>query len=712
MAFKSDKTNQQVTKKRRRLPLAAQIALRLLGTGLVMVYLFLERDLFFGQVRYVYLTFTPPLQGQRKLLFWLLVVLTVLSGIDALRVSVFRRNRADRFAFSSGASTALTFLIIFLNSILSFFEVELINNYYMYELMEFRYHVLGWLITFFIYLIFVFLTNSLSVGMAIGNWLFVVWAWVNYFVLQFRGVPLQWIDFGSVRTAISVSGNYSYKMTWQMVFSLVTTCAVTGFYLHAGYWHNFRRLTGKAGSRIIAIALGFSFWGLIFQTNFLADTGIWLRDWQPWYTYRLFGMESGFFAFAKASYPTPPDSYSKAHVEELISKSQKEEKSSVDANKKKTEDVPENIICIMDEAFSDFSIYPKFQADQEVLPYLNSLSGTENFQDGRLLVSVKGGTTANTEYEFLTGNSCVLSPTTVVYNSFIKQDQFSIARSLKAQGYETIAMHPYGKYGWNREIVYPRMGFDEFYSVDNYFQGAEKVRGFVSDKADFESVIDYVKNKKKGQKLFLFNITMQNHSAYTNLSLTPTVHVPDFEGENKGQAEQYLTLTQMTDDALKELLDYFSESDEKTLIVFWGDHQPQIGDDFWEYCLGTNSMSSLSFEQQQLTYETRYFIWANYDIPEAKDQMLSANYLGSYLLSLTGLQKTGYQQYLLRQRQTLPVMNSFGYLGRDGAMHQWGSEEAGDKESSLLDDYECLIYNELTGGKDRDASFFGLAASH
>ena len=705
MAYTGNETYQQDGINRSHVS-AGKIFLRLAGTAAVLLFLIYERELFFGASSYsTYNYVIPPLENDRTAVFWTLVAVTVLSGTDAVRM-LWMGERIKRHAFGKPSGTMLSLLVIFLNSILSFFEMELINNYYLYEVMDFRYHLLGWLITFFLYLILVFLTNSVSLGMCIGNWVFAVWGIVNFFVLKFRGVPLQWIDFGSIRTAMSVAGNYTYTLTWQIVAVIVMTCAVTGFYIHAGLWHNVRTVKGGVASRVISLGLAVSFWGLIFQTNFLADQGIWLRDWQPWFTYHRFGMEAGFFAFAKASYPTPPDSYSKAHVEDIISASEKKD---TEDEKASGGVVPENIICIMDEAFSDFSIYPHFNADQDVMPFLNSMS--ENTQQGRLLVSVKGGTTANTEYEFLTGNSCVLSPTTVVYNSFIKQDQYSLARILKAQGYQAIALHPYGKYGWNRNVVYPRMGFDDFLSIDNYFQDAAKVRGFVSDEADFETLIDFVKQKDKGQKLFLFNITMQNHSAYKNPAFEATIHIPDFEGENKGQAEQYLTLTHMTDQAVKKLIDYFSNSDEKTMIVFWGDHQPEIGDDFWEYCLGTDTMSSLSYEQQELTYETRYFIWANYDIPEAKDQLLSANYLGSYMLSLTGLKTTGYQNFLLRQRESIPAMNSYGYYDIKGQVHEWRTESAGEKETAALDDYENLIYHELTGGKSRDGSFYGLPSS-
>ena len=131
-----------------------------------------------------------------------------------------------------------------------------------------------------------------------------------------------------------------------------------------------------------------------------------------------------------------------------------------------------------------------------------------------------------------------------------------------------------------------------------------------------------------------------------------------------------------------------------------------IGDDFWEYCLGVNNLDGISFEEWQLMYRTRFFIWANYDIPGASDLTLSTNYLSSYVLSLTSLQMTNYQKYLLQQRKLIPAMNAYGYLGTDGTMHEWGSTDAGAAETARLDDYNNLICNELTGGKNRDTTFY------
>ncbi len=592
-------------------------------------------------------------------------------------------------------------VLAFGNAFLSFFIIELINNPWYYQLGS-RYRLIGWFITLAIDLIFICVFNSVSVGMIIGNLFFLVWGIANYYVLAFRSIPLQYIDFFSIRTAMNVAGNYEFELSWQIVTAISVILSAISFYVNEGILRVSKKRTGKVLVRGVAAALAFIFSTLMFQTDVLADQGIWLRDWHPQYTYKLFGMEAGFFAFAKASNPEPSESYSEEHVEEIIEESQSEN----EKTDKSDLVIPENFIVVMNESFSDLSVYPELVTKEEVMPYFNSLS--ENAIKGNLLVSVLGGTTANTEYEFLTGNSCMISPSTVVYNSFIKSDQYSLARTLKAQGYRAVAMHPYLPNGWNREFVYPRMGFDEFISLDG-FKGADKERSFVSDLGDYERVIEEVENKEEGEKLFIFNVTMQNHSGYETKNYPVSVHVRGYDGEFLGQAEQYESLIKKSDEALEYLIEYFKQCDEKTMIVFFGDHQPSLSDDFLSYAFG-KSVDELTFAEEQTQYLTRYMIWANYDLPEIEGETLSANYLASYALSLTGLEATGYSDYLLGLRDTVPAVNAYGYMTADGTMHQHGSGEDPEAEE-LLDDYNCLIYNELTAGGDRDETFYGIGGS-
>ena len=70
-----------------------------------------------------------------------------------------------------------------------------------------------------------------------------------------------------------------------------------------------------------------------------------------------------------------------------------------------------NIIVIMNEAFSDPSVLGDFTTNEDYMPFVHSLlDGADNTISGHLNVSVKGGNTANTEFEYLTGASMAFLP--------------------------------------------------------------------------------------------------------------------------------------------------------------------------------------------------------------------------------------------------------------------------------------------------------------
>ena len=684
-------------------------------TGLI-IFLIWYRDLFFGEsvATDQYAMRIEPYRPVFYTCMIVLVLLTYLAGvISAYRKGIVRvQSEADKKSKKGGDSGKKRTipkgvfyfggaLIIVLNACVSYGIIELINNPWL-KFLHTQHIILGIGITLVIYLVLVFLTNSLTVGMIAGNILFLVWGAANYFVLAFRSTALQFVDFMSIRTALSVVGGYPLYMFWQFAVGIVVTVCLCLCFLFLGNYHIFKKARGKIAVRGGALALALMFYFVIFRTDFLAGTGIWLRDWHPQYTYKLFGMEAGFFAFAKASFPEKPEMY----TDEMIAEVQKKT-AAAHASDKISGDIPENIIVVMNESFADMSVYPKLVTDKDPMPNLNSM--TENTQTGHLMVSVLGGLTANTEYEFLTGNSCVLSPSTVVYNSNIKSDQFSLARTLEAQGYSTIAMHPYKANGWNRHFVYPRMGFDTFLSMDD-FSDPRYVRMFVSDLADYREIIRQVESKKKGEKLFLFNVTMQNHGGYNYDYFNSSVHVKGYEGGYKHEFEQYETLINISDEALAYLIEYFEMSDEKTLIVFFGDHQPAADDDFLEYAYG-KKLDELTFDEQQLQYLSKFMIWANYDIPEKQDMMLSSNFLSSYILTLTGLQPAQYNNYLNDMQKIVPAMNAYGYLGKDGVIYKHGGEDSDPAVNEKVEEYKCLIYDELTQGNDRNEEFYGLGNS-
>lgn len=198
---------------------------------------------------------------------------------------------------------------------------------------------------------------------------------------------------------------------------------------------------------------------------------------------------------------------------------------------------------------------------------------------------------------------------------------------------------------------------------------------------------------------------MQNHGGYS-------VAYRNFDQQIKitnmstfyPQAERYLSLVKESDSAFQELVEYFSNVDEPTIICMFGDHFPSIEDEFYEELLGT-SLDELTTEQEQLRYATPFVIWANYDIPEAEVDNISANYLSTLLMQTAGLPMTQYNKYLAVLYQSLPVINTIGYIDSEGSYYERGSSTPYDH---ILNEYNCIEYNALLDKTDRDDSLFYL----
>ena len=159
-----------------------------------------------------------------------------------------------------------------------------------------------------------------------------------------------------------------------------------------------------------------------------------------------------------------------------------------------------------------------------------------------------------------------------------------------------------------------------------------------------------------------------------------------------------------TDEAFRQLTEYFSKVKEPTIIVMFGDHQPSVESSFYEG-LYTSSGGKLSLEDRMKKYQVPFIIWANYNIKETTIDKMSANYLGAYVMQEAGLTLSPYQQFLMRLYEDLPVLSAMGTIDRDN--HYYDSP--GDSPyRELVNEYEILQYNNLIDTKHMVKSFFYL----
>ncbi len=355
------------------------------------------------------------------------------------------------------------------------------------------------------------------------------------------------------------------------------------------------------------------------------------------------------------------------------------------------EEMP-HIIVIMNEGFSDLSSLGELSSNEDYMPFFHSMQGAEDTVTGALHVSVLGGNTANTEFEFLTGSTMAFLPGgSIPYQQYIRGRIPSLASALKQSGYRCIAMHPYHAKGWSRNQVYPWMGFDELRFLPDYTD-AEYVRKYVSDKSDFRQIIKEYEKHKETQEgpLFLFNVTMQNHGGYDQefTNFTPHIYAETTESP---VVDNYLSLISLTDEALEGLVAYFEREQENTMIVFFGDHQPNdtVAGPIWR----SNGISkdALTPEQEASRYEVPFLIWANFDIEEAEGLQISANYLATEVLGRAGFSLNGYYAYLDELQGQYPVISAKQVVDTEG--NRLTAEER--RESDTLLTFQAVQYYRL-----------------
>lgn len=329
--------------------------------------------------------------------------------------------------------------------------------------------------------------------------------------------------------------------------------------------------------------------------------------------------------------------------------------------------------------------------------------------------SVFGGSTANSEFECLTGFSMRYLPfQSVPYRSVIRKETPSLATYMKEMGYGgNIAFHPGLQNSYNRNVVYPLLGFDEHVAKEDLDE-PDLVRDFVSDEYDYgyvESRYEDFRAKNPDTPFYMFNVTIQNHGGYTFDTGVVDAGVEILSDDARFEMSgQFLNLMKLSDEALKGLIEYYSGIDEPTVIVLFGDHQPRIEDEFYSN-MKENYHSSLSdIEWSEMQHYVPFMIWSNYDMgiaeqSEDSELLLSANYIGPYLKQTLGLPMTGFDKYLLDMYKELPIINAICIEDAEGNVYD-PSEPS--KFDNRLNEYEKIQYNGLIDYKNRVEGFFTL----
>lgn len=536
---------------------------------------------------------------------------------------------------------------------------------------------------YWLFLFVFFIAGRTSISMAICVSAIAIIGVGNYFVVMFRSNPIVPWDIYSFETAMSVADNYVFSVDW----ALAEHIAMFILMLIVGVRTNIR-LSKKILRPILTVAMcipAYFYISYLWQDNLERNTGLNDTLFNAKYMHSKDGFFVSFILDIHFLQIEEPKNYSDEYALSLLNEQEVEK---VEA----PEELPD-IIAIMDETFSDPAVLGEFETNKDYMPFVHSILRGEvaNTISGYTDVSVLGGNTANSEFEFLTGNSMAFFPNgSVPYLQYIRDGISTIVPQLEEYGYTTYGTHPYRAKGWNREFIYDLMGFDY-----RYFQGSfpfeDKLRNYVSDEADFKSILEW-RNNTEGP-FFMFNVTMQNHSNYGGDfdNFDPQI-VAKFKNTSSNKyLNKYLSLMYETDQDVASLLSELSQSDRKTIVVFWGDHQPNdyvVRPIYKEYGLDFDNQT---YEQQQQRQKTPFFIWANYDIQEQTNVEISLNYLNILLFETAGLQLDEYQTFRKNLWQgQIPMMNAVGYRNDNGDLVEY--DDAPEEIQNLLNEYQNIQY--------------------
>lgn len=536
---------------------------------------------------------------------------------------------------------------------------------------------------YWLFLFVFFIAGRTSISMAICVSAIAAIGVGNYFVVMFRSNPIVPWDIYSFETAMSVADNYVFSVDW----ALAEHIAMFILMLIVGVRTNIR-LSKKILRPILTLAMcipAYFYISYLWQDNLERNTGLNDTLFNAKYMHSKDGFFVSFILDIHFLQIEEPKNYSDEYALSLLNEQEVE--------KVETPEELPDIIAIMDETFSDPAVLGEFETNKDYMPFVHSILRGEvaNTISGYTDVSVLGGNTANSEFEFLTGNSMAFFPNgSVPYLQYIRDGISTIVPQLEEYGYTTYGTHPYRAKGWNREFIYDLMGFDY-----RYFQGSfpfeDKLRNYVSDEADFKSILEW-RNNTEGP-FFMFNVTMQNHSNYGGDfdNFDPQI-VAKFKNTSSNKyLNKYLSLMYETDQDVASLLSELSQSDRKTIVVFWGDHQPNdyvVRPIYKEYGLDFDNQT---YEQQQQRQKTPFFIWANYDIQEQTNVEISLNYLNILLFETAGLQLDEYQTFRKNLWQgQIPMMNAVGYRNDNGDLVEY--DDAPEEIQNLLNEYQNIQY--------------------
>ena len=287
----------------------------------------------------------------------------------------------------------------------------------------------------------------------------------------------------------------------------------------------------------------------------------------------------------------------------------------------------------------------------------------------------------------------------------------SVVSYLEDLGYATMAAHPCPGANYRRSSVWPVLGFDKQYFIEDFpTDETYGNRRFQTDSATYKDLEAMYESMPEDQPRFTFLVSIQSHGDYDmNEPELDIVHAATDYGEYDSVMDEYLSCMKKTDEAFGELVEYFTqvyeETGRKVIVAMAGDHAPSFVDHVADKTIAAEN------DLQVLERSTPFIIWANYPLENAGEtndrDPLNRMDLCMFVPTVAeqaGLPLTDYYKYLLAMQEDVTLMTAGNdYMDADGVTHVFGENQTND---DWVHGYFALEYNNIgTHAKKNDALF-------
>jgi hypothetical protein len=194
--------------------------------------------------------------------------------------------------------------------------------------------------------------------------------------------------------------------------------------------------------------------------------------------------------------------------------------------------------------------------------------------NSQILSPVWGGRTANAEFEALCGFP--VSVDGVVFEGWLENSVPCLPDILSRAGYRTVVSHPNFPAFFNRINSYRRLGFDTYWSKDDFVLD-DMHRNILFDASLYRQVTEKLLSLDGDGPVLNYILTFFGHYPYRLGDAHPPLNNLTAGPE---LISNYASTLYYKSRALMDYLEVLRAEDPDALIVIFGDHLPYLGQDF------------------------------------------------------------------------------------------------------------------------------------